>query len=625
MGLPPRGKETLEPSKIDRAPTGAARHSAWAAVLVGGIVWFVAAFDLLRFFRTDLFTDADPAWAVWRLLLTLSVIALSIWAGGVAAAVFFLWTRSAGSTRPLEPLALSRLALSFLAAGALAFGVLVRFAWLAHLPPVVWIDEVLPIPASLALKGNVSDLADFIRILPTDFGSQAFSGVLYLEALRPVLHLLGTDLAGVRFGAAFAGALSLVTAMWLARALLPRGGATLAGLALAGLRWQLILARFAWNALALAPIVDVAILLVLRARRRIGFGAAAAGGVVAGLGAHVYLAAWIAGLALAGVLLWPQSSPQARVRTRLALAFVFGLGFLASASPIFLFQKGRAVSYFARGSVQTMFHDIRRTKSKLVPFTILADSFQAPWLVPDPVRRQDLPKSRLGWILGLPVAMAFLRALRSPREDLSAVLFAHCGAAVLASLRWGLPGHPNGFRFVYLTTITAVAAAAGLLWLVGAAPVRRRRAAAIAAIGLVAIASLSGARDALMIWAPSRETFDAYWGESTLIGRSALRWENHGNVALDPQLRYSPTVVGAVRRYRLDPGDRRLANPSPQRLARRCFQITTPGTAPRPGQRRVETVQDPWDRTYAVVLGGPCRGDLRAEAVNAPPGASSRR
>ena len=396
-------------------PAGGARKAAF----FGALVSFVVFVDLVRLVRPDLLTSRDPTWTVPRLVLGLLVIATTAAAGCAAAALFFLWSRTARSRAVPEALPFRRGTLILVALAALAFGVAVRFAWLDSIPATIWFDELIPIDPSLALDGSWRDFRDAIRILPETGRPLVFSGVLYLEAFRLVFHTFGTTLFALRFPGALEAALSLVTAFLLARALLPRGGAAIAVLVLAGLRWQLILARFGWNGLALAPIADVALLLLIRARRRSSLGAALAGGLVAGLGAHVYLGAWIVAAALAAFLFWPPARPVT-VPRRAALVLVFGLGFLAAVSPIFLLKENRRASYFGRASDQNLIVDMRRSKDYTMPFTILADSFQAPWFVPDPA--QDLPnRSRLGWILGIPVAIAFLLALRSPREDLSAL------------------------------------------------------------------------------------------------------------------------------------------------------------------------------------------------------------
>jgi hypothetical protein len=584
-------------------PAGCPRKAA----LFGSLVAFVVFVDLVRHVRPDLLISPEPSWALPRLVLTLFVIGTSAAAGSAAAALFFLWSRTARSLAAPEPVPFHRGSLCAITLAALAFGVAARFAWLDSIPATIWFDEVLPIHPSLTLEGSWRDFRDAIRILPEEGKPFVFSGVLYLEAFRLVFHAFGTTLFALRFPGALAGALSLMTAFLLAATLLPRGGASLAVLVLAGLRWQIILARWGWNGLPLAPIADVALLFLIRARRRSSLGAALAGGLVAGLGAHVYLGAWIVAAALAAFLFWPQAR-AVTVLHRAALVLVFGLGFLAAVSPIFLLKENRRSSYFVRASDQSLILDMRRKKDYTIPFAILADSFKAPWFIPDPT--QDLPKSRLGWIIGIPVGIAFLLALRSPRKELSALLFAHAGAAIAASLRWGSPGHPNGYRFLYLTTITAVAAAWGTLWLVALFP-RRRRLAAFTAFGLLGAAAIWGARDALFRWGESRQAFDGYRSESTLVGRAQTRWRRYGSVRLDGTLAYNGTVVDLIGRYILDPNDdraRALFFGSANLMGRgdRCFRIAAPGTAPVGSERRVETLGDPWGRSAGVVLGGRC-------------------
>ena len=566
----------------------------------------MAAVDLVRWVRLDLLTAREPSWAAARFLLSAFVILASAAVAVLTAASFFAWSRTRSAGEPLVAFPLDRRALAAIAIAAVVAGTAVRFAWLDRLPAAIWSDELVPVLPALSLAGRLADFRDSVRMIPTDGHTNAMAGVVYLEPFRAALRRLGTTLFTIRLPGALAGSLSLITGMLLARALLPAGGAAIAGLVLAGLRWQIILARFAWNAMGLVVVLDLATLLLVRGRRRSSLGLVAAGGLVAGIGAHLYLAAWIAAIALGLFLLWPGPAPAAPLGRRLALAALFAAGFLAAASPIFLLREGRAAPYFGRGSEQGVALDYRRTRTWLTPFGVLADSLKAPWFVPDPVARQDLPVSRLGWILGVPVAAALARALRSPRDELSAFLFAHAGAAVAGSMRWGFPGHPNGYRYLYLTTVTGIAAAAGVLWLVQIVPRPSRRAAAIAAIGLLAVGGAIAARDALLVWAPSRRTADAYWGEFTLIGRAALRWQRFGAVELAPDFFYSRLVVGAIREFALDPDardrERRFGAPSwPPAGRPRLFRVAASGSPPRPGERRIEIVRDGWGRDYAVV------------------------
>jgi hypothetical protein len=160
-----------------------------------------------------------------------------------------------------------------------------------------------------------------------------------------------------------------------------------------------------------------------------------------------------------------------------------------------------------------------------------------------------------------------------------------------------------------------VAAAAGTLALVGAVPAARRRAAAVASVGLLAASGLVGLRQALLDWPSRRATFDSFHGEDTLIGRAAARWDRYGSVRVASGLGRNDMTIDTVRRYRLDP-DRdaapRVATPEG---SGRAFRVAAPGMAPGDDEHAVERVRDPWGREWAVVLG---RGE-RGEGVVAAP------
>ena len=321
----------------------------------------------------------------------------------------------------------------------------------------------------------------------------------------------------------------------------------MAALILAGLRWHLILSRWAWVMIALAPIVDVATLLAVRARQARSAGWALGAGLVAALGAHVYLSAWPAGAALALFLLLP-SADAAPARERAGRAAAFVAGFALCAAPLFLLHEGRAAPYFARTADHNVFLEIARQKSSMPPVAAAADAFVAPWFLADPTPRQDLPgRRRLPWPLGVAVAIAFARAFLRPRDPLAGLLLAHGAAVLLAVVAGGQADHPNGSRFAYLTSLAAVAAAAGVLWLVGLAPPARRRAAALAAVGVLAILGALGARDALIVWPERRETFDSFHGQDTWIGRAAARWEAYGPLVIEAGVGHSTLAFDAVR------------------------------------------------------------------------------
>jgi hypothetical protein len=581
-------------------PSAGARTALAVGLLASG----VAAVDSVRRIRPALLLDPDPSWAVARLLLGLGVLTGVVAAGGFAGAAFRLWSRTRFARAPLRPLPMRRASLVGLAAAAVLAGIALRGAWIGRLPIPFLEDEVNLVGPALGLSGTARDFADSIRPIP--YGRpdpHEVIGVLYLRLLRVCLRAAGTTIVGVRLPSLIGGALSLVTAGLLGRALLPPGGGMLSALVLAGLRWHVILSLSGWQSILLVPLLDVATLLVITARRRRQTLPAAAGGLVMGVGPHFYLAAWVAAAALAVFAAWP-GDPGQPWRRRSARILAFLAGFLLAAAPLFLLSEGRAVRYFGRSSRHNVLLEMRYRNSAMPPLEAAADALPAPWFISDPEGRHDLEgHSRLGIIVGIPVAVALARALRSPRRELSGLLLAHAGAALAAAVAGGTAGNPNGFRFGYLTSVTAVAAAAGTLALVGAAPSSRRRAAAFVSVGLLAASGLVGLRQALLDWPSRRATFDSFHGEDTLIGRAAARWDRYGNVRVAPALGRNDMTIETVRRYRLDPDRRAGAPAAASKPAGRTFDVVAPGTAANEDERAVERVRDPWGREWAVVLG----------------------
>ncbi len=283
----------------------------------------------------------------------------------------------------------------------------------------------------------------------------------------------------------------------------------------------------------------------------------------------------------------------------LKLALLFSAGFAAAAAPIFLFQEGRPVAYFARTSDHNLALEIVRSGSPLPAAAAAADALAAPWWLPDPSPRQDLPgAARLGFLLGVPFAVALVRSLLLPRAELSALLLCHAGAAFLATVAGGQAGNPNGSRFGYLTTVTAVAAAAGALALLNAAPPGRRRAAALAALGAFCVSGALGARDALAAWPDRAETFDGFHGQDTLLARAALRWEVLGPTTVEAGLGHSDVTIGAIRRFRLEGGEASGGKAS----ARLQVRVAAPDARPAPGERLVERVVAPGGKTIGLVF-----------------------
>ena len=556
--------------------------------------------------RPALLFDPDPRWAAARLLLGLGLVAAAGAAGVAAAASVFLWCRTRAAKEPLPSLPLPAGALAALAFAALGLGALARFAALDRLPAPLWVDDLSLVEPALALQGRLSDFADPVRPspygVPTPYGTV---GVLYLELYRASLLSFGTTVFGVRFLSAAAGVLSVVTAMALGRALLPKGGGALAGLAVAGMRWHLILSRWAWNAIVVVPFLDLAALLLTAGRRRKSLALVAGAGLIAGIGAHIYLAAWIGLAALTGFLLWPVRN--ATRRWRLASAGIFVAGFLLAASPLVL-VKGRT-PYFRRAGAHNVAVEMRRQRSAMPLFASAADALAAPWFLGDPSPWNDLPgKSRLGGVLGIAVAAALARALARPGEELSGFLLCHAGAAFAATVAWGTEMQPNGYRVAYLTTVTGVAAAAGALSLLSLIATRARRAAGIAVVGLFAVSGALAARDLFLRWGPMLETSEGYQGRDNLIARAVLRWMSYGRVEVDPRLTGvlaggTTVFLEALVRYRMGGGGSPAPADGAGPRSRRIFRVAPASTPPAPQERVLERVRDGTGKEFALVLG----------------------
>jgi hypothetical protein len=569
--------------------------------LFAAVAAFVVAVAAVRFFRAAvLFQLPDLSWlAVW----------LAMWAAtlAAAAAAFFLAARAfawfegtPAARRPLGDLPFRTATLLLLALAALAAGVALRLGGLPGRSPTSLLDDLTLLRPTLDLSGTPRDLERPLRAAP--YGVEkpfATVGVLYLEVSRASLRAFGTTLEGIRLPAALFGSLSLVTGTLLGRALLPRGGGTLVALVLAGLRWALIVSRWSWAvSIAVAPLVDVATLLLLRARRKRSLALAAAAGLVAGLGAHAYLVAWVAGAALAVWALAPgEDGPPLRVRA--ARGAAFAAAFLLAAAPLFRAGGAGDPPYFARTGAHNVLREIRVQKSVLPLFGAAADALAAPWFVPDPAPWGDLPgKSRTGLVLGTLLAVGLGRALLSPKAELSSLLLAHAGAGFASAVLQGESGNPNGYRYVYLTVPAALAIASGALALVGSAPARHRRAAALALVGAVAVAGVLGARDACLVWPEARATFTQFRGCGTLLGEAAHRWSRYGRTTIPGEKSDTLELARLVATWGLVRGP----EPEPGGGLRRAAAFRAV-LAPAPADARVvERVVTPWNEACGAVL-----------------------
>lgn len=560
---------------------------------------FVAAVEVIRWIRLDLLLDPEPSWQLARFLLVLFTISVAT-AAGVLAAVgcWFVAGSHLGKRLPL-PLPVRRSSLLVLGGIVLTVGVLLRVFGMSTLG-ALWVDDLTEIRPALTLHGHFSDLSTWAYPVPFRLGRWGGSvGTLYLEFFRLCLKTFGTTMAGVRAPSAVGGILSLLTAALLGRAFLPRGGGVLTALVLAGLRWNLIISQWGWSAIVLTPILDLAAISMLEARRRNRVLLAGLSGVVAGLGAHVHIAAWIGAAGLGLWAIWPSAKPVG-LRGR-ALLGAFFLGGLLLVTLPFLRDDpfGR---YFSRVAHRSRPPATVSTVTRLWWHAETAHAaLTAPWWTRDLVPRHDLPGHfRLDWLVGAALAAALLRAVLAPRDELSAFLLTSAAAAFLSTMAWGRGETPNSFRYTYLTTTTALAAASGALWLLSAIPWSRRRGAAYMVMGGFAISGALGAREALVVWPEHRATFDGFGGWDTLVGQAAARWETYGPVRVDPSIGGAPIVFENVRAFRLEPSTWNA--PGPANILATSLRIVGPDVRPDSSERVVERIRDGWGREYGLVL-----------------------
>jgi hypothetical protein len=543
-----------------------------------------------------LFRPDRSWWRLWLLMMAGSCGMVFV-AGRLAADALGRFMSTRLGEAPLAPLPFSRTALLAIAAFAVVTGALLRVAWLAD-PPPLFSDEVTLISPTLALEGSLRDFLPPYRGVPYGIEKPWGSvGVVYLEVFRGALRTFGLNPAGLRVTSVLGGVASLLTATLLARALLPAGGGALAALALAGLRWHLIMSSWGWVAICVTPVLDLAAWLLVRGRVKRSVPFTIAAGILAGIGGHIYLAGWVGFGALLLFRLWPVDDGETR-RHRVSHAAIFAVAFLGSVLPLFVLARKGEAPYFARVRSHNLLREFRLRQSVLPLFEATAEGLGAPWFVPEPQGWADLPgRSRLGLVLGVLVAVAFARSFSRSRDAFSAFLLAHGAFALAASVAQGTCGSPNGYRFVYLTSATAIAAAGGAIAVVSVLPRRGRRAGALAITGLVAIAGAFGARDALVLWPVSRFRFEGFRAGETLLAEAAERWRAYGTVSVE--IMGESMLVSSLSNHRV------FSGPAPASPGARRFRICRPEDSGRPGERSVELVQDAWGGELARVLAVP--------------------
>ena len=542
-----------------------------------------------------LFEPDRTWWRLWLLIWVGSIAAVAL-AGFASARLFRAFSESRLAQAPLQPFPLGRSRL--LAAAALAAGIALRMASLAD-PPPQFPDEASLIAPALDLQGSIADFRHPLRAapygVPKPFGVRGGSlprglqvvalGVGTDAARHPVpvggrgLHL-ACDRSPSRARRAPPGRRESRRACPRGPPLAPHHEPVGLG---RGRRDPLHRRRDA----ASSPRADAEKLPRGPGRGRRSRPRSAR--LPRGLGCS-WLLSFSTGL-------WPLGDGEP-LTERAASTSVFGAGFAVAVFPLFALGGPADPPYFARAESHNLLRELRIHRSPMPFLAATADGLKAPWLVPEPKAWADLPsRSRLGWILGIAVAVALARSLVRPRDALSALLLSHAAAGLAAAVAQGESGHPNGYRFVYLTSLSAIATAGGGLALIAAAPPKQWRVAALASVLLLVFAGARGAVDACVLWPAARTSFDCLQGAAdpdrgggspvaTLRHRERRDFDGRGHRGpVDRRAAAIPQACsgsrGLGRRARLPRGGGRRLGP-----AGRAVRRARPGSlGPRVGDR----------------------------------------
>ena len=541
------------------------RRRALVSAGFGLAVAFAVGMALVRWWSPGVLFRPDRSW--WRLWLLMMAGSCGVVfvSGRLAADALGRFMSTRLGKAPFAPLPFSRTALLAIAVFAVVTGALLRIAWLAD-PPPLFSDEVTLISPTLALEGTFRDFLPPYRGVPYGIEKPWGSvGVVYLEVFRGALRTFGLNTAGLRATSVLGGVASLLTATLLARALLPAGGGALAALALAGLRWHLIMSSWGWVAICVTPVLDLAAWFLVRGRVKRSGPLTIAAGVLAGIGGHIYLAGWVGFGALLLFRLWPVDDGETRRRRHPMRRSSRWRSSDRCSRSSSLRAKARPRTSPASGVTTSC--GSSAFASRCFPFSRrLPEELGAPWFVPEPQGWADLPgRNRLGLVLGVLVAVAFARSFSRPRDAFSVFLLAQDGVFALAtSVAQGTCGSPNGYRFVYLTSATAIAVAGGAIAVVSVLPQRGRRAGAMAISGLIAISGAFGARDALVLWPVSRFRFEGFRAGETLLAEAAERWRAYGTVTVE--------IMGESRTVSSLSNHRVFSGPAPASPGARRFR-----------------------------------------------------
>lgn len=428
-----------------------------------------------------------------------------------------------------------RLAAGLGVAASVLLGASLRlFRW-ESIPPGPWIDEALALRAARSLAAEPSaPLFGTTPLLPPEAGFQnAWVPNLYLRAAAFVDEAAGGGMASHR-ALSIGPSLVLLAGLVLLGREAGRGRPeiVLAGIFLAATSmWLLTTARWGWNAVFSAGVLVLAAWAALVSDRRGALSWSLFAGALLGLSLYGYQAARLA-LAVPPVVLaviWFRGRRDADAAGRIRLAAGALLASLVVASPLFVeaarhpervFARERQLSLFSGGRGAALPALARNLRDYGALFLVGGDSNERHG---DPAR-PVLPAPVLGFALaGAGVAIA----RRGPERLLSLLTAFLLLGGLLAVGETGA----NAYRISTAAPFIVLLAACGLSALVTAVPTRHRRAAGLAALGLLLFSGFSETA-AFLSWGASPRTWGAFGGPERELADAIARVRSAG----DPEL-----------------------------------------------------------------------------------------
>ncbi len=340
--------------------------------------------------------------------------------------------------------------------GLTVMGAFLRLAYFERVPAAPWIDGVFAVHAATEAGRFLLPHEALPLIPPEVSASRVVLRGLYLDSVRVLLALAKDRRLALFLMSALPSILLVPAVFALARRLFGERAAFGAAFLVAVSTWALILGRWGWIQQAMSLLLVLALERMLAGLSGKGSGAFLAGGLIAGLACHTYIAAYLAALVL---FAWLAAISLGRRDPRPAI--FAGAGILVGVLPIGLFYLshpeflgGRLLEAGPRGGIGKVLSDVLWNT-----FDYSAMLF----FMGDPYSRHGLPlvphfSAPVIALVVTGLGVAFARRWKQA-TGLWLLLAATLLGGILSAR---VPGTPNGFRTGFAGVLILAPAGLGL-------------------------------------------------------------------------------------------------------------------------------------------------------------------